>query len=111
MNYVRKQNVFQKIEASCRLPSCPNNFDEKIIFNQIIKSQFNYCLLVWSFCSRKPFNIISKLHEGSIRIVLIHYSSDFNEILENNNDICNHHKNIQTMLIEVFKMKNETQRN
>ena len=30
-----------------------------------------------------------------------------NELLENNNDICNHHSNIQILLIEVFKMKNE----
>ena len=35
------------------------------------------------------------------------YSSGFDGLLENNNDICNHYRNIQTLLIEVFKMKNE----
>ena len=35
------------------------------------------------------------------------YSSNFNMLVENNNDICNHHRNIQFLLTEVFKMKNE----
>ena len=30
-----------------------------------------------------------------------------NILLENDNDICNHHRNIQALLTEVFKMKNE----
>ena len=44
-------------------------------------------------------NIMNKLHEMSLRIILNDYSSDFN--------ICNHHTNIQALLIEVFKMKYE----
>ena len=31
------------------------------------------------------------------RIILNHYSSDFNELLQNNNDKCSHYRNIQTM--------------
>ena len=58
------------------------------------------------FCSRTSNNMINKLHERSLRIILNDYSSDFNILLENNNDICNHHRNIQALLIEVFKMKN-----
>ena len=50
-----------------------------------------------------------KLHDQQItrrliRIELNDYLSGFHELLENNNDICNHHRNIQTLLI---KMKNE----
>ena len=35
------------------------------------------------------------------------YSSNFNELLESNNDICNHHRNTQILLIEVFQRKNK----
>ena len=42
----------------------------------------------------------------SLRIKLNDYSSNLNILLENNNDVSNHHKNIQALLIEVFKMKN-----
>ena len=59
------------------------------------------------FCSRTSNNMINKLHERSLRITLNDYSSNLNILLENNNDICNHHRNIQALLIEVFKLKNE----
>ena len=58
------------------------------------------------FLSRASNNMINKLHERLLRIILIDYSNDFNTMLENNNDICNHNRNIQDLLIEVFKMKN-----
>ena len=58
------------------------------------------------FCSRTS-NMINKLHERSLRIILNDYSSGFDILLGNNNDICNHHRNIQALLIEVFKIKNE----
>ena len=51
--------------------------------------------------------MINKLHERSLRIILNHYSSDFNILLEKNDDICSHHGNLQALLIEVLKMKNE----
>ena len=51
--------------------------------------------------------MINKLHERSLGIALNDCSSNFNILLENNNDISNHHRNIQALLIEVFKMKNE----
>ena len=62
--------------------------------------------LLWIFCSRISNNTINKLHERSIRIILNDYSSDFNMLLENSNDICNHHRNIQALLTEVLKMQN-----
>ena len=49
----------------------------------------------------------NKLHGRSLRIILNDDSSDFNILLENNNDICNHHRNIQALLTEVFKIQNE----
>ena len=97
----------QKIAALSRLPSYLHSSEKKIIFNSIIKSQFSSCPLVWMFCSRTSNNMINKLHERSLRIILNDYSSYFNILLENNNDACNHHRNIQALLVEVFKMKNE----
>ena len=87
-----------KIATLSRLSSYLHNSEKKLMFNSIIKSQFSYCPLIWIFCLRTSNNI-SKLHERSLRIILNDYSSG-------NNDICNHHRNIQALLIEVFKTKN-----
>ena len=57
------------------------------------------------FCSRTSNNMVNKLRKRSLKIIFNDYSSDFDELLENNNDIFNRHRNIQTLLIEVFKIK------
>ena len=43
----------------------------------------------------------------TLRTTINNYFREFNTFLENINDICNHHGNIQTDLIEVFKMNNK----
>ena len=50
--------------------------------------------------------MINNLLERPLRIILNDYSNDFSILLENNSDICKHHRNIQALLIEVFKVKN-----
>ena len=50
--------------------------------------------------------MINKLQERSLRIVLDDFASDFKTLLQNNNDISNHHRNIQTLLIELYKIRN-----
>ena len=49
--------------------------------------------------------MISKVHERPLRVRLNDHQSDFETLLQNNNDVCNHHRNIQTRLIEIFKVK------
>ena len=90
----------QKILVLSRLSSYLHNSEKKLILNSMIKSQFSYCSLVWMLSSRTSNNMINKLHERSLRIILNGYSSILKYILlENNNDICNHHRNIQALLL------------
>ena len=77
-----------------------------MIFNALIKSKFNYCPL-WMFCSRQTNNMINKIHERALRIVLNDHISDFETILRHMNDITIHHRNIQTLMIELFKINHD----
>ena len=38
-------------------------------------------------------------------MLLNDYESNFKKLLHINNDVCNHHRNIQTLLIKIFKIK------
>ena len=49
----------QKIRALCRLSSHLDYSQKKVIFNSIIEAKFNYCPLVWMFCSRTSNNMIT----------------------------------------------------
>ena len=89
-----------------RLLNHLSDSQKRSIFNSLIKSQFNYCPLIWMFCSRTSNNMINKIHERALRLILNDHTSDFDTLLQNNNDTCNHHRNIQTLMIEIYKMKN-----
>ena len=94
----------QKIWALSRLINYLNDSKKKMIFNALLKSQFSYCPLVWMFCSRQTNNI-NKIHERALRIVLSDHISDFATMLQNMNEITIHHRNIQILMIEPFKIK------
>ena len=57
------------------------------------------------FCSRQTNNMINKIFERVLRIVLNDHISDFETILRNMNDITIHHRNAQTLMIELLKTK------
>ena len=56
----------------------------------MIKSQVTYCPLIWIFCSRTSNNLINKIHERALRLILNKRTSDFDKQLQNNNNSCNH---------------------
>ena len=57
------------------------------------------------FCSRQTNNMINKIFERVLRIVLNDHCRDFETIFRNMNGITIHHRNIQTLMIEIFKIK------
>ena len=75
-----------------------------VLFNAVVKSQFNDCPLVWMFCSRTPNNMINRVHERTLRVILGENLSDFESLLQNNRDIRSHHKNTKSLIIEIFKI-------
>ena len=49
----------------------------------------------------------NKVHERTLRVIPGDDFSDFESLMQNNKDICSHHKNIQSLMIEIFKITNE----
>ena len=42
----------QKILGLSRISNQLNNSEKTLLFNAVVKPQFNYCPLFWMFCSR-----------------------------------------------------------
>ena len=55
--------------------------------------------------SRKINTQINKLHERALRLVYNDKSSSFRELLERDNSVTIHERNIQVLLTEIFKVK------
>ena len=78
----------------------------KMLLNALIESQFSYCPLIWMFHSRTLNNKINRLHEKALRIVYADFKANFDELLEKDSSFSIHHRNIQKLPIETFKLLN-----
>ena len=70
-----------------------------------IEFQFGYCSLAWMICGRQENNRINHLHEMALRIVYNDYKSTFENLLELDNSVSIHHRNIRLLSIELYKVK------
>ena len=58
------------------------------------------------FHSRILNNKINKLHEGALRLVYKNDDVNFQELLDLDNSVTIHQKNLQRLAIEMYKVKN-----
>ena len=58
------------------------------------------------FHSRTLNNKINKLHERALRLVYKEHSLSFEEILRKDNSVIIHHRNLQKLAIEMYKLTN-----
>ena len=78
----------------------------KNAFKAFIESQFSYCPLIWIFHSRTLNSKINRLREKALRIMYGDYESKFDELLEKDGSFSINHRNIQMLVIEIFKFLN-----
>ena len=66
-----------------------------------VEGKFNYCPLIWMFHSRHLKNKINNVHKKALRTIYSDYESTFQELLDVSFSV--HHRNIQTLAIEIYK--------
>ena len=104
LNLLKKGN--QKLHGLARISQYVNNEKLKMIMRTFIQSQFNYCPLLWMFHSRTLNNKINKLHERALRLVYRNDNLNFQELLDLDNSVTIHQKNLLRLAIEMYKVKN-----
>ena len=77
----------------------------RVIMKAFVNSQFGYCLLIWMFHNRTLNNGINRIHERELRIVHRDKTSDFTELLQKDNAVTVHQRNLQILTTEVYKVK------
>ena len=76
----------------------------KELMNAFFDSQFTYCPLTWMFHSRKINERINRLHYRVLRITYLDEVSTFEELLCKDGSVTVHHRNLQQLVIEIFKV-------
>ena len=67
------------------LKSFLNQVQRNIIANSFIYRNFNYCPLVWHFCSQRLINEIENIQKCILRFVLNDYASNYETLLNKSN--------------------------
>ena len=102
----RATHVIIYIYALARISHYLSDHKRKILMKSFIISQFNYCPIIWMYCQRKCNHRINRIHERALRIAYNDYVSDFNVLLENDHSITIHERNIQNLILEIYKTLN-----
>ena len=100
-NIIKKTN--QKFHTLSRV-KCYMGFEQnKLIFSSFVKSQFNYCPLIWIFYSRTFINKLKNIHEKYLRLITNNFVSNVKKLLESSHRLSIHKICINYFMIEVLK--------
>ena len=96
----------RKISALARVTPFMGLSKRKLLMNAFFTSQFSYCPLIWMCHSRSNNRKINMLHERCLRIIYNDQQSSFTELLNKDNSVSIHIRNIQRLVIEMFRFYN-----
>ena len=98
--------VSLKLHALARISPFMDQNKLRIILKAFIESQFGYCPLVWMHHNRTLNNRINRLHERALRITYKDAKLSFGELLVLDKSFTIHHRNIQKLATEMYKVIN-----
>ena len=94
-----------KLHALARISQFMDKGKLRVLMKAFIESQFGYCPLIWMHHSRTLNNKINKLHERALRLVHKGHISTFEELLLQDESFTIHHRNLQKLATEMYKVK------
>ena len=95
------KKAHQKLHALARVSDYIDPIKLKLLMDAFIKSQFNYCQLVWMFHDRRANAKLNKVSQRALRITC--NDSGNNSV---NKSLTIHQRNLQLLMTEIFKTKN-----
>ena len=94
----------QKLNALSRLCGILPFHRRKMLMHAFFSSQFCYCPLVWMFDDRKINNRINNLQYRALRIYYLDETSSFEDLLKKDGSVTIHHRHLQFLTTEMFKV-------
>ena len=80
---------------------------KKILIYSFIYGHFNYCPLVWHFCSKSSLNKIKNIQNRALTFLLNDYESDYKTFLKKSNKCTMEVRRLRTLALETFKTLND----
>ena len=96
----------QKLHSLARIAHYMDFEKRRSLMKAFVISHINYCSLIWMFHNRALNNRINRIHERALRLVYQNKNLFFGELLERENCVTIHHRNLQVLVTEILKVKN-----
>ena len=80
---------------------------KEALISSFIFSNFNYCPLVWHFCSCKSSQKLEEIQIRCLRIIYNDYSSDYQTLLKLSQKPSMEIKRLRNLALEMFKTIND----
>ena len=96
----------QKLNALLRLSPYLDTNKRKTMYTIMVKSQLNYCPLIWMFFPRRWSNLTNRVQERALRITCKDQLTDFKSLLLNHNESTTHQRYLQVLMTEIYKIIN-----
>jgi hypothetical protein len=94
-------NVLKRFSS---LLSIKNKFR---IYQTFILSNFNYCPVIWNFCSKRKAHLMEKIQERALRFTFNDYTSQYGELLKRAKKNSLHDFRLKQMAVLVYKCLNK----
>ncbi len=92
-----------QLNAIKRLARFMGNKERQVIVNSFILCHFNYCPLIWLFCSNSSQKKIEKVNERALRLALSDYASSYSNLLIKAESTTIHIHSIRLLALEIYK--------
>ena len=97
------KKAIQKLNALARIAPYMNIQKRRTVMKSLVTSQFSYCPLIWMFQSRCLNNKINSIQERALRITYQDNTSTFQELLNKDNTVSMHHRDLQVCQRKCLK--------
>ena len=101
------QKANTKVSAFSRVAPYLNHEKGKILYNTFVMSNFNYCPLIWMYHGKTSNNKVDRVQKRAQRVLHNDFNTQFEVLLETTDERKVHTKNLQKLMLQIFKCLSE----
>ena len=97
------QKAARQLKVLIRFRTLLGEKEKKMLFKTFLLSNFNFCPVVWNFCSKASSKNMERIQERALRFLMADYKSSYSLLLKRSGHQTLHLNRIKHIAIEVFK--------
>ena len=75
----------RRVQVLCRLSKVIDISNKLLLYNSFIECYFNYCSVLWHFCSEADTYKLERLQKKALRFIMLNFTCTYAELLHSCN--------------------------